>query len=133
MFSFDGLSCYQINLSSEYQDGRLLCSSIPTYGEGSEAGNEAGYIVGMSTCYPQFGSVQISKSEVLVLESNYSRKEDHTGVMGLFYLLIADELPNSKSMLDHLSSSDKVRVFLLKPKARFLEILSMMSTVINTL
>ena len=40
----------------EFQDGRVLCSSIPTYGQGKEAGNEAGYIVGMSTCYPQPGS-----------------------------------------------------------------------------
>ncbi|XP_017974008.1 PREDICTED: uncharacterized protein LOC18605223 [Theobroma cacao] len=75
------------------ENGQLLCSSIPTYGEGEEAGNEAGYIVGMSTCYPQPGTVKISKGETLILESNYSSIRHHTGVMGLFYILVADALP----------------------------------------
>ncbi|OMO52305.1 Calcium-binding EF-hand [Corchorus olitorius] len=75
------------------EDGQLLCSSIPTYGDGEEAGNEAGYIVGMTTCYPQPGTVKISKGETLILESNYSSIRHHTGVMGLFYILVADELP----------------------------------------
>ncbi|KAI4319013.1 hypothetical protein MLD38_032663 [Melastoma candidum] len=92
------------------EDNRLVCSSVPTYGEGNEAGDEAGYIVGMSTCYPQFGSVKISKGEVLLLESNYSRKENHTGVMGLFYILIADELPNSESLLHLTTMADKAQM-----------------------
>lgn len=77
------------------EDGRVICSSVPAYGTGKEAGNEAGYIVGMSTCYPRPGSVKINDGEILVLESNYSRSQNHTGVMGLFYLLVARELPNS--------------------------------------
>lgn len=72
------------------EDGRLLCSSVPVYGEGNEAGNEAGYIVGMSTCYPQPGSVKISNGETIVVESNYSSAQRHTGVMGLFYILVAE-------------------------------------------
>ncbi|KAK9103984.1 hypothetical protein Scep_020828 [Stephania cephalantha] len=72
------------------QDGRLICESIPIYGEGKEAGNEAGYIVGMSSCYPHPGTVKISNGETLYLESNYSSTQGHTGVMGLFYLLIAE-------------------------------------------
>ncbi|KAK8657846.1 hypothetical protein V6N13_036065 [Hibiscus sabdariffa] len=75
------------------EDGRLMCSSLPTYGEGEEAGNEAGYIVGMTTCYPQPGAIKISRGETLILESNYSRITHHTGVMGLFYILVADQLP----------------------------------------
>ncbi|XP_022771244.1 uncharacterized protein LOC111314301 [Durio zibethinus] len=75
------------------EDGQLLCSSIPTYGKGHEAGNEAGYVVGMSTCYPQPGTVKISKGETLILESNYSSFRYHTGVMGLFYILVAEQLP----------------------------------------
>ena len=75
------------------EDGQLMCSSLPTYGEGEEPGNEAGYIVGMTTCYPKPGTVEISKGETLILESNYSRIRHHTGVMGLFYILVADELP----------------------------------------
>ncbi|KAL2554839.1 Stress up-regulated Nod 19 [Forsythia ovata] len=72
------------------QDGRVICSSNPIYGEGNEAGNEAGYIVGMSTCYPVPGSVKISDGEILTLVSNYSSAQRHTGVMGLFYILVAD-------------------------------------------
>jgi hypothetical protein len=80
-------------LCAVLQDGRVICSSIPTYGEGKEAGNEAGYIVGMSSCYPRPGSVKINDGETLVLESNYSSTQKHTGVMGLFYILVAEELP----------------------------------------
>ncbi|XP_059638818.1 uncharacterized protein LOC132281099 [Cornus florida] len=76
------------------EDGRIICHSTPTYGKGKKAGNEAGYIVGMSTCYPQPGSVKISHGETLVLVSNYSSAKRHTGVMGLFYILVADSLPH---------------------------------------
>jgi len=81
------------------EDGRVICSSLPIYGDGKEAGNEEGYIVGMSTCYPQPGSVNISDGEILILESNYSSSRSHTGVMGLFYLLIADPSTKSTSFL----------------------------------
>lgn len=72
------------------EDGRVICSSQSIYGKGNGAGDEAGYIVGMSTCYPEPGSVKISKGEVLTLESNYSSEKSHTGVMGLFYILVAE-------------------------------------------
>lgn len=75
------------------EDGQVICSSIPAYGKGDEPGNEAGYIVGMSTCFPQPGSIKITNDETLILESNYSSTIDHTGVMGLFYLLVAEQLP----------------------------------------
>lgn len=69
----------------------MVCSSKPIYGEGIEAGNEAGYIVGMTTCYPSpAGPVKISAGETLTLVSNYSSVERHIGVMALFYLLLAD-------------------------------------------
>ncbi|XVF08572.1 hypothetical protein REPUB_Repub07fG0014900 [Reevesia pubescens] len=74
------------------EDGQHLCSSMPIYGEGEEAGNEDGYVVGMSTCYPKPGTIKISKGETLILESNYSSIQDHTGVMGLFYILVAEKL-----------------------------------------
>lgn len=60
------------------------------YGHGKKAGDEAGYVVGMTTCYPRPGSIKISDAETLTLESNYSSSELHTGVMGLFYLLVAE-------------------------------------------
>lgn len=81
------------------QDGRVICTSLPAYGEGKEAGNETGYIVGMSTCYPKPGSVKIADNENLILESNYSRTRMHTGVMGLFYILVADQIPNPTPFL----------------------------------
>ncbi|PWA69540.1 Stress up-regulated Nod 19 [Artemisia annua] len=72
------------------EDGRVICSSKPIYGQGNTAGDEAGYIVGMATCYPEPGSVKIAKGETLTLESNYSSEKSHTGVMGLFYILVAE-------------------------------------------
>ncbi|XP_020594805.1 uncharacterized protein LOC110034905 [Phalaenopsis equestris] len=79
------------------EDGRHLCSSNPMYGEGEEAGDEAGYIVGMSTCYPKPGSVNIRDGELLTLVSNYSSLRMHTGVMGLFYILLAEPQPKLSS------------------------------------
>ncbi|KAL5223102.1 hypothetical protein ABZP36_027815 [Zizania latifolia] len=89
-----------IGASLHGQDGHLLCASLPTYGTGEEAGNEAGYIVGMSTCYPKPGSVKVSDGEVLTIVSNYSSDRQHTGVMGLFYILVAEhEHPAPKPAL----------------------------------
>lgn len=81
------------------QDGRLICSSLPFYGKGNSAGNEAGYIVGMSTCYPQPGTIKIADGEILTLESNYSSDRMHTGVMGLFYILVSDSRPRPNNQL----------------------------------
>ena len=75
------------------QDGQIVCASIPIYGKGAEVGNEAGYIVGMSTCYPQPGSVQIGDGGTLVIESNYSSSHKHTGAAGFIKIMIADRLP----------------------------------------
>ncbi|KAK6921231.1 Stress up-regulated Nod 19 [Dillenia turbinata] len=90
------------------EDGRVICSSMPTYGVGEEPGNEAGYIVGMSTCYPQPGSVKISDGETLVLESNYSSTQKHTGVMGLFYILVAESARTSSMPNVLFGSQDQV-------------------------
>ena len=64
----------------------------------------------MSTCYPQPGSVRISDRETLTLVSNYSSSRRHIGVMGLFYILVADPLRNSPSSLHH---AVKVRFYTL--------------------
>ncbi|MCD7466639.1 hypothetical protein HAX54_003550 [Datura stramonium] len=96
----DGLYLRRLhNINTASNDGRVICSSLPIYGEGKEPGNEAGYIVGMSTCYPRPGSVKISKGETLTLLSNYSSDQRHTGVMGLFYLLVAEQSRKSSSIL----------------------------------
>ncbi|KAI5074680.1 hypothetical protein GOP47_0010641 [Adiantum capillus-veneris] len=70
------------------QDGREICTSIPLYGNGTEVGNEAGYIVGMTTCYPEPGSVQVVSRESIRMLSTYSRSISHTGVMGLGYIAV---------------------------------------------
>ncbi|MFS7971320.1 putative stress up-regulated Nod 19 [Helianthus anomalus] len=77
------------------KDGGVICSSKPIYGKGNDVGDEAGYIVGMSTCYPEPGSVKIAKGETLTLESNYSSEDSHIGVMGLFYILVAESTSES--------------------------------------
>ncbi|RDX67386.1 hypothetical protein CR513_53743, partial [Mucuna pruriens] len=74
------------------QNGRTLCTSTPKYGTGKEAGNEKGYVIGMSVCYPQPGSIKIDDGEILTLESRY-KNEFRTGVMGHFYIYLAEELP----------------------------------------
>ncbi|KAL8042857.1 hypothetical protein ABFX02_09G079500 [Erythranthe guttata] len=88
------------------EGGRLICSSNPIYGTGEEPGNEAGYIVGMSTCYPSPGSVKISDGETLTLVSNYSSTQTHTGVMGLFYLLVSDSSPERDNLVQRYPAQE---------------------------
>ncbi|KAK7339868.1 hypothetical protein VNO77_20554 [Canavalia gladiata] len=82
-----------VNATLYGQDGRILCTSTPKYGTGKEAGNEEGYIVGMPVCYPQPGSIRIKDGETLTLESRY-KNEFRTGVMGHFYIYLAEQLPH---------------------------------------
>nr|XP_043616370.1 uncharacterized protein LOC122588325 [Erigeron canadensis] len=91
-------------------DGRIICSSKPIYGQGNSAGDEAGYIVGMSTCYPKLGSMKIAKGEILTLESNYSCEKSHTGVMGLFYILVAESSLNLSDPVQ-IHEESKVPIF----------------------
>ncbi|XP_019167419.1 PREDICTED: uncharacterized protein LOC109163135 [Ipomoea nil] len=90
------------------EDGRVLCDSFPIYGNGTEAGNEDGYLVGMSTCYPQPGSVKIAPMEKLTIISNYSNVQMHTGVMGYYYILVAEPLPKSNPIFHSLDVADLV-------------------------
>eukprot|EP00256_Glycine_max_P010852 XP_003522144.2 uncharacterized protein LOC100792489 [Glycine max] len=82
-----------VNATLYGQDGRVLCTSTPKYGTGKEAGNERGYLVGMSGCYPKPGSVEIKDGEILTLETRYQNKF-RTGAMGFFYIHLAEQLPN---------------------------------------
>ncbi|XP_019191682.1 PREDICTED: uncharacterized protein LOC109186203 [Ipomoea nil] len=81
------------------QDGRTICSSLPIYGKGKEAGNEAGYVVGMTTCHPRPGSVKIVEGEIITIMSNYSNSQSHTGVMVFFYLAVAEPLEKPNSIM----------------------------------
>ncbi|RDX90550.1 hypothetical protein CR513_27572, partial [Mucuna pruriens] len=82
-----------VNATLYGQDGRTLCTSTPKYGTGMEAGNEKGYLIGMSVCYPQLGSIKINDGEILTLESRY-KNEFRTGVMGHFYIYLAEKIPH---------------------------------------
>ncbi|CAE6231309.1 unnamed protein product [Arabidopsis arenosa] len=83
------------------ENGEGICTSMPKYGNGDEPGNEAGYIVGMSSCYPA-DPVKVSYGETLKLEFNYSNEVGHTGVMGLFYIFVAQQLPEPNNSLPKL-------------------------------
>ncbi|KAK7382385.1 hypothetical protein VNO80_01236 [Phaseolus coccineus] len=63
-----------VNTTLYGQDGRVLCTSKPKYGTGKEPGNENGYLIGMSVCYPKPGSIKIKDDEILTLESIYKNK-----------------------------------------------------------
>ncbi|KAI4297332.1 hypothetical protein L6164_037226 [Bauhinia variegata] len=66
---------------------------VPHYQNmGKEAGNEEGYIVGMTACYPQPGSVKIMDGETLTMVFNYSNSKSHTGLMGLFHFMVVEQL-----------------------------------------
>ncbi|PRQ58171.1 putative RNA-directed DNA polymerase [Rosa chinensis] len=76
VLSVTGLLVYD-----DVRKDRILCSSIPIYGQSEEVRDEAGYIVGMSTC-PHLGTVKIKDGDTLVVGSNYSSSQPHTRVMG---------------------------------------------------
>ncbi|XP_073225596.1 uncharacterized protein [Cicer arietinum] len=83
-----------VNATLYAQDGRELCTSTPTYGTGKEAGNEEGYAVGMSVCYPKPGSIKINDGEIVTIESRY-KNEFLTGAMGHMYIYLADRLQHT--------------------------------------
>ncbi|XP_045797100.1 uncharacterized protein LOC123891305 [Trifolium pratense] len=81
-----------VNATLYGQDGRTLCTSTPRYGTGKEVGNEEGYLVEMSICYPTPGSIKINDGETVTVESRY-KNEFITGAMGHIYIYLADQLP----------------------------------------
>lgn len=47
----------------------------------------------MTACYPERGTQRIKPGEELHIRAVYSSEEEHTGVMGLMYILTAETLP----------------------------------------
>ncbi|KAH7492537.1 hypothetical protein PRIC1_002012 [Phytophthora ramorum] len=69
--------------------GDLLCASVPEYGSGSEAGNEDGYVVAMSTCTfdpPR----RMRTTDIVRIVALYNNTVPHTGVMSLMYMALSD-------------------------------------------
>ncbi|CAA7042954.1 unnamed protein product [Microthlaspi erraticum] len=117
MMPFDGYIVYGVahqhsgglGASLSREDGEGICTSIPKYGNGDEPGNEAGYIVGMTSCYPE-NPVKVSYGETLTLEFNHSNAVGHTGVMGLFHFFVTQQLPQPEISLPahHLAQAKSV-------------------------
>ncbi|OQS06230.1 hypothetical protein THRCLA_01709, partial [Thraustotheca clavata] len=73
-----------------------ICSSMPTYGTGIEAGNENGYVIAMSTC--TFNPpLRMRTTDVLRIIASYDSTVGHTGVMSLWYLAISNVPKTSQS------------------------------------
>ncbi|KAI9921625.1 hypothetical protein PsorP6_000806 [Peronosclerospora sorghi] len=69
--------------------GELLCASVPEYGSGTEAGNEDGYVVSMSTC--TFNPPRrMRTTDIVRIVALYNNTVPHTGVMSLMYVALSD-------------------------------------------
>jgi len=65
--------------------GELLCTSKAIYGNGTEPGNENGYLVGMTPCYFEGDDVPVMRKNDLVRHvARYNSSQAHTGVMALW-------------------------------------------------
>jgi hypothetical protein len=82
------------------EDGRLLCETSPIYGQGNEAGNEKGYVVGIKGCYGNPGTpnaLKIVKGEKLKYIVRSSKVNGpHTGLMGLGGFFIDEKVDESE-------------------------------------
>ncbi|CEG38887.1 Stress up-regulated Nod 19 [Plasmopara halstedii] len=83
--------------------GDLICASVPKYGSGSEAGNEDGYIVSMSSC--TFNPPRrMSTTDIVRIVALYNNTVPHTGVMSLMYIALSD-FPLNETALDSTMST----------------------------
>jgi hypothetical protein len=68
--------------------GELLCKSIPRYGNGTEPGNENGFIVGIEPCVwgppPMKAPPVLGLNDQVRIVSRYNASEPHYGVMALW-------------------------------------------------
>merc|ERR1719215_1898927 len=84
----------------------LLCKSLPRYGNGTvgQIGNEPAYINAMSTC--TFDPPRRMKTTTqLKIVGTYNASENHTGVMSLFYIAVADVVQEEEDASTTGSSS----------------------------
>jgi len=97
-----GLGIYLYNDTTD----ELICSSIPQYGTGHVAGNEATYVRAMTSC--TFNPPRrMRTSDVVRIVASYNSTEAHTGVMSLWYMAISDVVNNDiEATTMHNSSID---------------------------
>ena len=72
-----------------HETDELLCTSQPRYGTGmpTDIGNEAGYLVGMTSCDL---SHRMKNNALIRIVSRYDARQAHTGVMGLGLIFFAE-------------------------------------------
>jgi len=70
--------------------GELLCHTRPKYGNGADAGNEAGFVVGIPPCVwgppPLAPPPRLRRRDLLRTVARYNSTEKHHGVMSLWIL-----------------------------------------------
>merc|ERR1711907_79807 len=71
------------------ETGELICHSVPKYGTGEEAGDEKGYLVGMSSCTFD-PPLRMTKDAVVRTVARYNNTVPHHGVMALWLMEVAD-------------------------------------------
>lgn len=71
--------------------GELLCHSVAKYGNGTEAGNEEGFVVEMTPCVFEGEDIPVlPKNTKIRTTASYNNTEAHTGVMALTFIAMAD-------------------------------------------
>jgi len=71
------------------ESGELICHSEPTYGTGSAAGDELGYLTGMSSCTFD-PPLRMTRDAVVRTVARYNNTVPHHGVMALWLMEVAD-------------------------------------------
>nr|XP_025627761.1 uncharacterized protein LOC112720885 [Arachis hypogaea] len=89
-----------VNATLYGEDGRRLCEIKPIYGTGKEAGNEEGYAVGASGCYPKPGSMKIKDGENLTVEFIHENKYT-TGLWGISMSIWQKTYQNLCKIIEH--------------------------------
>lgn len=73
--------------------GELLCRTRPEYGNGTNAGNETGFVVGIPPCVwgrpPLAPPPRLRRRDLVRTVARYNSTEKHTGVMALWILTSA--------------------------------------------
>ena len=72
--------------------GELLCHSVPKYGATEAAGDEEGYVVGMSSCTFD-PPIKMTRDTVVRTVSRYNNTVGHHGVMALWLMQVSDPAP----------------------------------------
>eukprot|EP00928_Gymnodinium_smaydae_P100336 TRINITY_DN9821_c0_g2_i1.p1 TRINITY_DN9821_c0_g2~~TRINITY_DN9821_c0_g2_i1.p1 ORF type:complete len:461 (-),score=67.66 TRINITY_DN9821_c0_g2_i1:335-1717(-) len=83
--------------------GQLICATKPIYGNGTAAGNELGFDVGIPPCVwgppPLSPPPKFKPWDKVRIVSRYNSTEEHLGVMCFFFLQVAITMPHASGNL----------------------------------